>query len=163
MDCSPYHPFHTFIFDGQSVNQRPKHDTIQDMFNHRNTFSKDGNVFQLQKCDFKIKKDGSLRIVNPRVYNKTGFVLFSFHTYNIGWSQDTKSMYSAVAIIFDGQTSKELFSVNANKICNQTISMLNTCKTPMLMFLNMDGSLSEFKGPINADALRKHIKNTMYV
>jgi len=168
MNCSPsntpYHPFHTFIFDGQPdhpVNPRPKHKTIQDMFKHRNTFSEDGNVFQLHKSDFRINRDGSLRIINPKVRGKRGFVLFSYHTYNVGWSQDTKSMWSAVAIIFDGDTSKDLFSTNA--ICKQTISLLNTCKTPMLMFLNLDGGLGEFRGPINANALHNYILNTRYI
>ena len=166
MSCSPYHPFHTFIFDGQTnhpVNPQPKHATIQDMYSYRPTFTSDGNVFQLYKSDLQYNKNGSLKIVNPKVCGKTGFVIFSFHTYNIGWSQDTKSMFSAVAIVDDGQTGKNLFSAGADALCTQTIGLLNTCKTPMIMFLNADGGLSEFKGPINVDALRGHINNTRYI
>lgn len=153
MDSSRYH---RFVSECKGVNRN--FNTIQDMINYRPVFNNDGNVFQLYKHDIQIQNNGSLKIINPKVCNKNGFVLFSYHTHHVGWSQDTKSMFTALVILLEGDTKKELYSG-----CDNTMKLLKTCKTPMLMFLNKDGSLGEFQGPVNVDALMEYVNRSRFM
>lgn len=159
MNCdrsSPYTPYTPFIdYHPPHHLPHPEQLTIQDLFKYRPTFSDDCNIFQLSKSDLFVGPDGKLRVCHPRFKLKQGFIIFSYHTYNVGWSQDTKSMFSAIAIVGDGDAIQDL--------CEKTIKMLNTCKRGMLNFVNRDGVVCNYKGPVNVDALRIILKNTQYI
>jgi len=145
-DYNPYHPHYTYTFE--AVNESPfanqqNIDTVHQLKINRPFLAP--NIMKLYKEDLKTNYFGcekSLKVVHPYTMGKTGFVVFSFH--DIPDSQDTKTTFSSFVILgHDGVMN-----------CS---SILKTCKTPYLMYLNKDGSLSEYSGPVNAIQLKNYL------
>lgn len=142
-----YHPHYTYTFDGLNgspFDNRQKIDSISSLKVNRPMLA-DG-VMKLYKEDIKTNYFGNkrqLRVEHPYTLGKSGFVVFSI--YDMPDSQDTKTMFSAFVIL------KETGVMNCG-------SLLNTCKTPYLMYLRSDGYLSEYNGVVRVDQLRKYLK-----
>ena len=109
----------------------------------RPRLTKDGSIIQLYKEDFIHLSKRRLEIVNPSIVGKNGFVLFRF--LDSPDSQDTKTMWTAY-LIFD------LERQSSNDECER---LLKTCKFPFLMYLQPNGALTEWRGPINLRALHR--------
>jgi hypothetical protein len=102
-------------------------------------------VMKLYKEDLRTNYFGCdkyLKLVHPYTMGKTGFVVFSFH--DMPDSQDTKTTFSSFVIL--GETGV----MNSGAI-------LKTCRVPFLMYLNSDGFLSEYSGPVNPIKLKQYL------
>lgn len=157
----PYHPYKTFTHSNHiDDTSQTRFRTIPEMFNHRKDLTADGTVFQLRKSDLVIDDCGELRVRSKRTKNQIGLILINFHTYHVGWSQDSKSMFSAIAMLLNGTG---LDTVGCHRLCQKAIKYLRTCKHGSLFYLNPDGRLTEFAGPINAVNLKKYVMKSGFV
>ena len=119
-------------------------------------------VHRLQKFDFKVTRDGRLRVTHPAFRGKNGIILFNI--YGCPECQDTKVEWSADALrtTLRNHARPEFVCGYLRAQSCAIRNFLGEQKKPgtsfpSLKYIRKDGIVVDYEGPLTYESLSKQI------